>query len=141
MEKTVNNGIYRLTQENGKTLTWSEDSGVQLIEKDGLYFKDLARTGELLPYEDWRLSDWERAVDLAGRLSVEEIAGLMLYSPHQAVPPMAFGPFGGTYDGKKYAEANVPAHTLSDQQKGFLENEHIRHILLTRVESAETSAK
>ena len=78
MEKTVKNGICRLTQENGKTLTWSEDSGVQLIEKDGLYFKDLARTGELLPYEDWRLSDWERAVDLAGRLSVEEIAGLML---------------------------------------------------------------
>lgn len=141
MEKTVKNGICRLTQENGKTLTWSEDSGVQLIEKDGLYFKDLARTGELLPYEDWRLSDWERAVDLAGRLSVEEIAGLMLYSPHQAVPPMAFGPFGGTYDGKKYAEANVPAHTLSDQQKSFLENEHIRHILLTRVENAETSAK
>lgn len=141
MEKTVKNGIYRLTQENGKTLTWSEDSGVQLIEKDGLYFKDLARTGELLPYEDWRLSDWERAVDLAGRLSVEEIAGLMLYSPHQAVPPMAFGPFGGTYDGKKYAEANVPAYTLSDQQKGFLENEHIRHILLTRVENADTSAK
>ena len=127
MEKTVKNGIYRLTQENGKTLTWSEDSGVKLIEKDGLYFKDLARTGELLPYEDWRLSDWERAVDLAGRLSVEEIAGLMLYSPHQAVPPMAFGPFGGTYDGKQFAEANVPAYTLSDQQKSFLQDEHIRH--------------
>lgn len=141
MEKTVKNGICRLTQENGKTLTWSESSGVGLIEKDGLYFKDLARTGELLPYEDWRLSAWERAVDLAGRLSVEEIAGLMLYSPHQAVPPMPFGPFGGTYDGKKFAEAKVPAHTLSDQQKAFLESEHIRHILLTRVENAETSAK
>ena len=141
MEKTVKNGVYRLTQENGKTLTWSEESGVQLIEKDGLYFKDLARTGELLPYEDWRLSDWERAVDLASRLSLEEIAGLMLYSPHQAVPPMAFGPFGGTYDGKQYAEANVPAHTLSDQQKSFLKDEHIRHILLTRVENATTSAK
>ena len=141
MEKTVKNGICRLTQANGKTLAWSEESGVKLIEKDGLYFKDLARTGELLPYEDWRLSDWERAVDLAGRLSVEEIAGLMLYSPHQAVPPMAFGPFGGTYGGKKFNEADVPAYTLSDQQKSFLEDEHIRHILLTVVQNADTSAK
>ena len=139
--KTVQDGICRLTQENGKTLAWSEDSGVQLIEKDGLYFKDLAKTGELLPYEDWRLSDWERAVDLAQRLSLEEIAGLMLFSPHQAVPPMPFGPFGGTFDGKPFAESGAPAHALSDQQKGFLENEHIRHILLTRVENAETSAK
>ena len=48
-----------------------------ILEVDGLYFKDLAGTGELLPYEDWRLSDDERAKDLAKRLSVEEIAKLL----------------------------------------------------------------
>lgn len=42
--------------------------------------------GELLPYEDWRLDAKTRAKDLAGRLSIEEIAGLMLYSSHQLVP-------------------------------------------------------
>lgn len=26
-----------------------------ILEQDGLFFKDLARTGQLLPYEDWRL--------------------------------------------------------------------------------------
>ena len=30
-------------------------SSAPIIEQDGLYFKDLARTGNLLPYEDWRL--------------------------------------------------------------------------------------
>lgn len=141
VNKTVQNGICRITQENGKTLAWSEESGVELIEKDGLYFKDLERTGELLPYEDWRLSDWERAKDLASRLTTEEIAGLMLYSPHQMVPPLPFGPFGGTYDGKPYAESGKQPYVLSDQQKQFLKTEHIRHILLTRVENAEVSAK
>lgn len=101
MEKTTKNGIHRITQADGKTIAWAEESGVKVLEKDGYYFKDLAKTGELLPYEDWRLSDEERAADLAGRLSIEEIAGLMLYSPHQAVPPMPGGPFQGTFDGKR----------------------------------------
>ncbi|MCD8067825.1 MAG: beta-glucosidase, partial [Lachnospiraceae bacterium] len=66
-----------------------------VIEKDGYYFRDSAGTGELLAYEDWRLPARERALDLAKRLSVEEIAGLMLYSPHQMVPAMPGGPFSG----------------------------------------------
>ena len=137
----VCDGICRVQQENGKTLAWAEDSGIALIEKDGLLFKDMARTGELLPYEDWRLSDWERALDLAGRLSLEEIAGLMLFSPHQSVPPMPFGPFRGTYDGKDFAESGREAYELSDQQKAFLEKEHIRNILMTTVKDAATAAK
>ena len=103
--RTVKDGICRLEQENGKTLAWSESSGVGVLEQDGLFFKDLEKTGELLPYEDWRLPVEARAKDLAGRLTLEEIAGLMLYSPHQAVPPLPFGPFGGTYDGKPSADS------------------------------------
>ena len=60
-----------------------------VLEQDGLYFKDLERTGQLLPYEDWRLPPEERARDLASRLSVTEIAGLMMYSSHQTVPAAA----------------------------------------------------
>ena len=84
VKKTERDGIVRAYPENGKPLAWSASSGVELIEKDGLYFKDLEKTGELLPYEDWRLPVEERAADLASRLTTEEIAGLMLYSPHQA---------------------------------------------------------
>lgn len=59
---------------------------VPILEQDGLYFKDLERTGVLCPYADWRLTPEERARDLAPRLSVEELAGLMMYSLHQLVP-------------------------------------------------------
>lgn len=130
------NGIHYLTQQ-GKTLAWAD---TELIEQDGLFFKDLAKSGKLLPYEDWRLDDWTRARDLASRLSIEEIAGLMLYSPHQAVPG-EFGPFAGTYDGKKFSQSGKAPHDLSDQQKHFLTDEHIRHMLLITVQDAATSAR
>lgn len=68
---------------NGPQLSFSASSGLQLLEiQDGPYlyaFKDLNRNGKLDPYEDWRLPVEERARDLASRLSVEEMAGLMLY--------------------------------------------------------------
>ena len=51
-----------------------------ILEQDGLFFKDLARTGQLLPYEDWRLDAQTRAEDLAARLSIEEIAGCIGFS-------------------------------------------------------------
>ena len=35
-------------------------AGANVLQVDGLYFKDLAGTGELLPYEDWRLDPEDR---------------------------------------------------------------------------------
>ena len=53
--ETVRDGVRRLTQPGGPTLAWHEDSGISPIEIDGLFFKDMARTGALVPYADWRL--------------------------------------------------------------------------------------
>ncbi|MDO4331165.1 MAG: glycoside hydrolase family 3 N-terminal domain-containing protein [Eubacteriales bacterium] len=44
----------------------------KVIEKDGLYFKDLDGSGELKPYDDWRLSPAERAKAYVKVLTVEE---------------------------------------------------------------------
>lgn len=123
---------------NGPTLG---STSAPILEVDGLYFKDLARTGTLLPYEDWRLPAEERARDLASRLSVEEIAGLMMYSPHQLVPARADGPFVGTYGGKPYAESGEKPWALTDQQRAFLEGDHVRHVLLMTVDSTDTAAR
>lgn len=49
-----------------------------IIEVDGLKFKDLDGTGELKPYEDWRLTPEERAKDLVSRMNNEEKARLMV---------------------------------------------------------------
>ena len=141
INETVTGGLRRVSQPGGPALAWYEDSGIGLIEQDGLYFKDMARTGALLPYEDWRLPACERARDLAARLSVEQIAGLMLYSPHQAVPPRTGGPFSGTFDGAAWEASGQAAWALSDQQRAFLERDHIRHILMTTVDDAATAAR
>ena len=125
-------------QDGGPTLG---TTSAPVIEVDGHLFKDLARTGELLPYEDWRLTAEERAADLASRLSIEQIAGLMLYSPHQAVPNPGVGPFPGTYGGRTLAEAGVPDWSLTDQQVAMLTEDHLRHVLAITLQSADTAAR
>ena len=67
-----------VTQKGGPSLGYSPQSGVKILTIDGFAFKDLNRNDSLDAYEDWRLSAKERAADLASKLSIEEIAGLML---------------------------------------------------------------
>ena len=136
-EKTVYGSLIR--NEGGKDLGIAGD--VPLIEQDGFAFKDLARTGELLPYEDWRLAPEIRAADLAARLGREEIAGLMLYSSHQVVPFAGGGPFGDTYGGEPFNPDKHDEADLSDGQKRFIRQDHIRHVLQMRVKNARVSAR
>ncbi len=128
-----------IRNEGGAELGMAGD--VPIIEKDGLAFKDLARCGKLLPYEDWRLTPEERAKDLAARLSREEVAGLMLYSSHQIVPFRAMGLFSAHYGGAAYDEEKNAPSDLTDEQLAFLKKDHIRHILQMSVQDADTSAR
>ncbi len=134
-------GIIRIvTNKNGQTLAYSTSSGVSLLTDKGYAFKDLNKNGALDVYEDWRLSADERATDLASKLSIEEIAGLMLYSAHQSIPSGG-GRFGAaTYDGQPYNESGALPSDLSDQQIDFLTNDNLRHVLITSVESPEVAA-
>ena len=128
-------------QKGGPTLGYSASSGVKTLIIDGYAFKDLNRNDSLDIYEDWRLTPEERAADLASQLSVEEIAGLMLYSSHQAVPMIESMGFGAsTYDGKSFEESGAKPSDLSDDQKKFLSDDHLRAVLMTRVESPEVAA-
>ena len=113
----------------------------RVVEQDGLYFRDPAGCGQLLPYADWRLDADTRARDLASRMTVEQIAGLMLYSPHQMVPGMEQGPFTASYGGRPYSQAGVDPWALTDQQKEFVVKDHVRHVLMMRVESADAAAR
>ncbi|EOZ96771.1 Beta-glucosidase [Indibacter alkaliphilus LW1] len=134
-------GIVLITQSKGASLGYSKNSGVRILDLDGLKFKDLDKNGHIDPFEDWRLSYEERAIDLASRLSVEQIAGLMLYSSHQSIPSASGGFGAGTYNGKNLEESGLPNYSLSDQQKKFLTEDNLRHVLLTRVESPEIAAR
>ena len=135
-------GIFNLvTQENAPTLGYSPNSGVNLLTINGFAFKDLNNNGKLDMYEDWRRSPEERAVDLASRLSIEEIAGLMLYSAHQSIPSGAGGLGASTYNGKSLAESGAKSSDISDVQRKFLTEDNLRHVLVTRVESPAVAAE
>lgn len=141
--KTEQDGYILIDNAGGQTLGIATDSKVNILTQDGYAFKDFLGTGELAPYEDWRLSYEERAKDLAGRISIEDIAGLMLYSGHQLIP--AKGPnsatFSGTYGGKSFEESGVDPWELTDQQKEFIVNDRVRHVLIMGLESTETAVK
>lgn len=108
-----------ITQKKGATLGYSAQSGVQIITKGGYAFKDLNRNGKVDVYEDWRKPAQQRAEDLASQMTIEQIAGMMLYSAHQA----------------------VPTEEISEAQMKFLTEDNLRHVLVTRVGSPEIAAK
>ena len=136
------NGTFKLvSNEGGQILGYSSTSGVKILTVDRLAFKDLNKNGKLDAYEDWRLPVDERAKDLASKLSVEQMAGLMLYSGHQAIPAVPGGPFGGTYNSKPFKESGAQSSDLSDQQKKFLTEDNLRHVLITSVESPAIAAQ
>ena len=109
-------GYKLIIQKNGPTLGYTT---APILTVGGRAFKDLNRNGNLDPYENWRRPAYERAVDLASRLSIEEIAGLMLYSAHQA----------------------VPSPELTEAQKKFLGEDNLRAVLVTTVASPEVAAR
>ena len=125
----------------GSTLGYHPESGVQLLTVDRYAFKDLNKNGELDAYEDWRLPVKERAKDLAKKMSLEDIAGLMLYSSHQSLPGRSRGFGSSTYNGKTFSESGALASDLSDEQKKFLSDDHLRHVLITSVESPAVAAQ
>jgi beta-glucosidase len=134
-------GYNIVYNQGGSTLGYSPSSGVKLLTVDRFAFKDLNKNNQLDPYEDWRLMADERAADLASRLNVSEIAGLMLYSAHQSIPAADRGFRAGTYNGKPLSESEAASSDLTDQQKKFLTDDNLRHVLITSVESPEIAAR
>ncbi|MBN9215565.1 MAG: glycoside hydrolase family 3 [Microbacterium sp. SCN 70-200] len=95
----------------GAQLSYGAEGGIELLEvEDGgatLAFKDMNANGELDTWEDWRVDSSERAADLAADMSIEQIAGLMLFSSHE----------------------RSPADGLTDAQKTYLDESNLRAVL------------
>lgn len=108
-------GYTLIYQSRGPVLGYTS---VPILEVDGYAFKDLSRDGKLDIYEDWRRSVEERAADLASKLTLEEICGLMLYS----------------------SAVDADSAGLSPQQVSLLEDDHIRHMLIRNVADPATGA-
>jgi beta-glucosidase len=140
LAKSQNVPFVLVQNKGGQTLGYSPASGVKILKIKGLSFKDLNKNGKLDKYEDWRLPYEVRAKDLATKLSIDQIAGLMLYSRHQSIPARAGGYFAGTYSGKPFKQGETDPTLLTDQQKEFLQKDNLRHVLLTTVQSPDAAA-
>ena len=115
----TDHGTYRtIAQKGTPELGYSPASGVTILNVGGRPFKDLNRNGALDPYEDWRLSAEERAKDLASKLSIEEICGLMIYSSAQQIEDTL----------------------LTENQLQFLGEDHVRHVLVAAIASPAVGA-
>lgn len=140
---------YSKLEKDGYTLFRNEGgaeigvAGAAVLERDGYVFRDLAGTGELLPYEDWRLSFGERARDLANRLSPQEMIGLTLHSSSQPVPALpGMMEIVGTYDGKQFPDSSTAKPwDLTDQQKNMLKDYGVRHFLVSKLQNVETAVR
>ena len=105
-----------------------------IIEVDGLKFKDLNNSGKLEPYKDWRLSPKERAENLVSLMNIDEKVGMMLINTrgmglsqkdksktsHDGVLDEAIVEKGETI----FALAKVYGTTHT------IENMHLRHFIL-----------
>ncbi|MDR2747570.1 MAG: glycoside hydrolase family 3 protein [Treponema sp.] len=136
--KIQKDGYVLYLNRDGPVLGVADEKHILVV--DGLVFKDLNRNGILDPYEDWRLPWEDRIGDLASRLSIEEIAGLMLYSSHQSVTRV--NPFAALgYRGQEEKDTREHVWDLTESQKDFLKNDHVRHVLLAQVENSITAAR
>ncbi len=140
-ESSVGETIKMIKVTDQIQLGYSTQSGVKILMKEGLPFKDLNKNGKVDLYEDWRVNVVDRAKNLASTMTVDQIAGLMLYSRHQAIPAQERGMFGGTYKGQPFSKSGVKASDLSDQQIEFLTKDNLRHVLVTSVLSPEVAAQ
>lgn len=134
--RTQKDGFVLVTQTQGPSIGYSPQSGARIIIRDGLAFKSFSGQDTLLPYEDWRLPAQVRAADLASRMTVDQIAGLMLYSPQNKLPMK-----NDTYGCLKWNPDSVRPWQISDSQRKFLLEDNVRHVLLSEVESPEAAAR
>ena len=112
-------GTYNVvSQADGPDLGYCPESGVTILKIDGKAFKDLNKNGSLDVYEDWRKDVKTRAADLASKMSIEQICGLMLYS--KAV--------------------TVDSAALNSNVLSYMKDDFIRHMLVSSVKDARTAA-
>lgn len=106
----------------------------ELIEVDGLKFKDLNGNGVLDPYEDWRLPAEERAKDLVSKMDLDEKVGMMMITT-QAMGKSLDDKSKTSHDGILNEEYRDSKSSIFASQKEYgntktIEELHMRHFIL-----------
>ena len=128
---------------------------VEILQIDGLQFKDLNKNGVLDNYEDWRLTTDERVADLLSQMTLEEKVGFMLISTiNMAGSSMRSAPGAPRQkitsdfsEEETVMDMNfftrkplpIPALFISGTTKGVNER-HLRHFIIRANTEAKTMA-
>ncbi|HSI75849.1 MAG TPA: glycoside hydrolase family 3 N-terminal domain-containing protein [Lunatimonas sp.] len=97
--------IYSCGEKNSYEQPELGFRSAELMEIDGLQFKDLNKNGQLDRYEDWRLTPEERSEDLLSQMSLEQKAGFMMINSLSML-------------GSRKAEASGGQFVASDLEEG-----------------------
>jgi len=77
-ESLTSDGWTMVTNEDGVTLGYSQNSGLKIIQVDGYAFKDLNRNNVLDQFEDWRVDYNTRAKAMVDEIPVEQMMGMKM---------------------------------------------------------------
>lgn len=103
----------------------------QIIDVDGLLFKDLNNNGQLDPYEDWRLSNEERAENLVSLMTVDEKVGMLMINQLNMGKAKQEGDNTQVLDEEFQKADGTPMKTLDKYPTTeTIEQFHLRHFIL-----------
>ena len=108
MAQKASDSIRHYHNPSGPTITTFQR---KVIEKDGLYFKDIDGSGDVSAVNDWRLSAAERAAAYVKLLTVDEKIGQIFISDWRMGP--------------KYKNARLPGHTPQPDESGCLDEAEV----------------
>jgi beta-glucosidase len=126
-----------------------------VLTVSGLQFKDLNKNSKLDKYEDWRLTNQERAKDLLSKMSLEEKVGFMLISTtrlkNEGAAPTSPNklPITSDFNEEDVVAANniftrkplpVPIMNVAGTTKGVTQF-HLRHFIFRANLSARMTAE
>lgn len=149
MAVKASDNIKYYENQNGPKISTVERG---IIEKDGLYFKDIDGTGEVTAVNDWRLPAKERAKAYAETLTVEEKVGQLFISDWRMgkyPSPLAMGSKeipeytldeSGTLDEAEHTVKNIFGEQYIPGTSKLLKEWFARHIILRANAKAEDLA-
>lgn len=149
MARKASDNIKYYENQNGPKISTVERG---IIEKDGLYFKDIDGTGEVTAVNDWRLPAKERAKAYAETLTVEEKIGQLFISDWRMgkyPSPLAMGSTeipeytldeSGTLDEAEHTVKNIFGEQYIPGTSKLLKEWFARHIILRANAKAEDLA-
>ena len=117
-----------VANENGPTIGYTVKG---VVEVDGKVYKDSNGNGTLEPYENWELSDEERAKDLVTRMTIDEKIGMMLIRSRGLGINAATSGMDGLLDEvESLKDTSIFGTTSTLGTVATIQEQHLRHFIL-----------